>query len=315
MSNDDAKKSDAGMAGAIATIVNSKAAEKLAGAVEGLVQLPHNALDYLAGPDRIRAVRTARAEGALVEARAQAEIERLRAETGDFVLDREMHKTLNRRAILAEAQKALPPPGAPVSDDPVSRDFVHAFFDEFDGISDPEVHKIAGRLLAGEVVRPGSFPRRTMRVLRDLELPDFALFTTLCRFGWIIDDFTPLIFDANDPFFTQHGLDFRKLSDLDSLGLLTFDGLAGFARQVTPSKFNVRYGSAMAQIEIQQGSKLDIGKVLLTEAGRRLAPLTNATMVPEFFEYALAKWRARGHKAEEVKLAAPLSPTEPDKAA
>ena len=94
---------------AIAEVAKSKAGEKLMDAVKGLVQLPHNIVDYIAGPKRINEVTAARAEGKLVEARADAEVERLRAETASFVLDREMHKTLNRQRILAEAQKGTSP--------------------------------------------------------------------------------------------------------------------------------------------------------------------------------------------------------------
>ena len=99
---DDESKPDTAKLGAVATIVNSKAAEKLADAVKDLVRLPHNALDYLVGPNRIAAVNAARAEGVLVDARVQAEVEKLRAETAVFVLDREMRKTINRKAILVE---------------------------------------------------------------------------------------------------------------------------------------------------------------------------------------------------------------------
>ena len=299
--NADSSKGDTSKARAVATIVNSKAAEKLADAVKGLVQLPHNALDYLVGPKRISSINAARAEGALVEARTHAEIERIRAETAGFVLDREMHKALNRKAILAEAQKALPPPAGTVSDEAVSKDFIHTFFDEFDGISDPEVHKIVGRLLAGEVVRPGSFPRRTMRVLRDLESCDFALFTALCRFGWNIGELSPIVFEPNDPIYKQHGLNFGKMTDLAALGLVSFGGIAGYVREGLPPKFNVSYGSVVVHIELNSSqSNLNVGKVLFTEAGERLAPLTSAIAVPGFVDFVLAKWNADGHKSSVV---------------
>ena len=264
----------------ITTIVNSKAAEKLADAVKGLVQLPHNVLDYIVGPKRIAAVNAARAEGPLVEARAQAEVERLRAETADFVLDREMKRTLNRRAILVEANKALPPPDENMSDERISPDFVHSFFDEFDGISDPEVHKIVGRLLAGEVVRPGTFPRRTMRVLRDLESSDFALFTSMCTYAWHIGDFCPLIFEPNGAIYTKNGLNFRNLSHLEALGLVTFGQIGGFSRQRLPPKFTVSYGNILVSLELAKGQdNLDLGHALLTDAGQRLVRLTNAPLV------------------------------------
>jgi hypothetical protein len=298
VNDDDPKGDDKTKIGAIATIANSKAADKLADAVKGLVQLPHNALDYLVGPDRIRAVGEARREVAISDARTQAEIERIRAETGEFVLDREMRKTVNREAILAEAQKALPPPGTAVADEPVSKDFVHAFFEEFDGISDPEVHKIVGRLLAGEVVRPGSFPRRTMRVLRDLESSDFAQFASLCRFVWIVGEPIPIVFEPNDPIYLRYGMSFSQASELATLGLVSFGGIAGYSRKGFPKRFTVAYGSSIYKIEMKEGvSELGIGKVIFTEAGRRLAQLTNATAIPDFGTYVIEKWRADGHEA------------------
>ena len=107
---------------AIATAVKSKAAEKLAEAVGGLVDLSHNVVDYITGPKRIASVNAARneaavdaARGSLEIAKVDAEKEKLRAETAAWVLDRESRKTLNRRSIVAEGYKALPPPDAPVS--------------------------------------------------------------------------------------------------------------------------------------------------------------------------------------------------------
>ena len=285
---------------AIAEVAKSKAGEKLMDAVKGLVQLPHNIVDYIVGPKRIGEVNAARAEGKLIEARADAEIERLRAETASFVLDRETHKTLNRQRILAEAQKALPPPDTPVSDKPVSEGFSSTrFFDEFDGISDPEVHKIVGRLLAGEVVRPGSFPRRTMRVLRDFDSGDFALFASLSRFCWQVGGLVPLVYEPNGGVYRSHGIDFAKLNELKALGLISFNSVGGFSREGLPEDFVIGYGSNRVKISWgDQSRKLDVGHVLFTDAGSRLATLTNATIIPEFLNYALEKMRATGCKAE-----------------
>ena len=52
----------------IAEVAKSKAGEKLMDAVKGLVQLPHNIVDYIAGRKRISEITAARAEGKLVEA-------------------------------------------------------------------------------------------------------------------------------------------------------------------------------------------------------------------------------------------------------
>jgi Protein of unknown function (DUF2806) len=164
-------------------------------------------------------------------------------------------------------------------------------------IGDPEVHKIVGRLIAGEIVSPGSFPRRTVRVLRDLESDDFKRFTVLCRFAWKIGGLTPLIFDTDAPIYTSAGLNFGILTELDSLGLITFQSLTGYNRPELPSNFSVAYGNQIVAIELPQGqAALPLGLVVFTDAGRRLAPLTGAEIVPGFTEYVAGQWRALGCK-------------------
>lgn len=281
---------------AIEAIANSKAGEKLANAIEGLVCFPQNVLDYIAGPDRIKRIGEARAEVTVATAKADAESARIRAETSTFVLDREMKKTLNREAIVSEAVKALPPEGAAVSDESVSPDFVHAFFDEFDGISDPEVHKIVGKLLAGEVVRPGSYPRRTMRVLRDLESTDFKKFTSLCSFVWGIRGYQPLVFEPADAVYSSQGIDYEACVHLEALGLIKFGQVGGFTLSGLPGKFRVAYQGQSYELHLSsEKADLDIGRVLFTDAGRRLAPLTNPKPVVGFLELVANHWRGNRH--------------------
>jgi hypothetical protein len=43
-----------------------------------------------------------------------------------------------------------------------------------------------GSHLAGEANRPGSFSKRTLSTVSDLDKRDAEVFTTLCRFGWRI---------------------------------------------------------------------------------------------------------------------------------
>jgi len=298
MGNDSPNPSQGGIAGAVAAIANSKAAEKLADTLGTVAQFPQNLLDYLVGEERIRQVARARAEGKLIDARAEAEIERLRAKTAQFVLDREMRKTLNREAIAVEARNALPPPRTPISDEPVSKDFVQAFFAQFDCISDPEVHKIAGRLLAGEVVRPGSFPRRTLRVLSDLESKDFQLFATLCRFACRVGHMVyPLVFELNagKPY-VDHGISFNPLKHLEALGLITVDALkyGYFARL---GYTNVLYNNKSLAVRSSAPSaecKMNCGYAMFTEAGLLLGPLVETQEVPGFFEYVVNTWRGEG---------------------
>ena len=114
---------------------------------------------------------------------------------------------------------------------------------------------------------------------------------------------------ANEPIYTQHGLRFEGIATLEALGLLRFESLTGYVREELPPKFRVSYAEFVMDIELKPGTnKLNMGKVMPTDAGWRLAPLTNATQVPDFVEYVLGKWRADGHKADVIKPAAPTAP-------
>ena len=210
-------------------------------------------------------------------------------------------RTLNRRSIVAEGYKALPPPDALVSDAPADKEFILNVLDEFDTIADPEVHKIVGRLIAGEVVSPGSFSRRTVRVLRDLESLDFSRFTALCRFTFALG---PLVFEPSAAIYTSAGLNFGILQELDSLGLINFQGVGEYSQTDMPPKFAVNYGNQVMKIELPQGQAvLRLGHAVFTDSGRRLMPLARAEIVPGFADYVAEKWRAFGCKVDFVGTA------------
>jgi len=77
----EGKTDDGGKAGAIAAIANSPVALKLTEALKCVAAVPQNMVNYIVGPDRVRAIGQARADVSVIEARAQAEIDRLSAET------------------------------------------------------------------------------------------------------------------------------------------------------------------------------------------------------------------------------------------
>src|SRR5262249_19440870 len=88
---------------AVAVIVNSKAGLKLAEALKGIVELPQSIMGFIERrPERITQIGRARAKVKVLAAKAQAESDRIYAETADYVLDREIRRTINRRMIVAE---------------------------------------------------------------------------------------------------------------------------------------------------------------------------------------------------------------------
>jgi hypothetical protein len=128
-----------------------------------------------------------------------------------------------------------------------------------------------------------------------LDKRDAEHFLALCRFGWLVGDFTPLIFDMQADIYQKHGINFGALTHLDSIGLLQFNNLTGFVKMGLPDTgtFAVAYCGKplMLAMENQKEKKLPVGHVLLTSVGRELVTVCVAQGIPDFYDYVKDKWK------------------------
>ncbi|XYH95070.1 DUF2806 domain-containing protein [Sorangium sp. So ce1128] len=87
----------------------------------------------------------------------------------------EMRRLNNVRQAAGETLRALPM-HAEVSDEPVDPDWYARFFDAVKDVSQQEMQKLWGALLAGEVARPGTYSLRVLETLRLLTTSEARLF-------------------------------------------------------------------------------------------------------------------------------------------
>ena len=155
------------------------------------------------------------------------------------------------------------------------------------------MQELWSRVLAGEANAPGTYSKRTVNFLSDLDKAEADLFTKLCGFVWMIGELRPLVFDASAKIYNRHGINFSSLSHLDSIGLVKFDGVAGFVTQHLPKRFIVAYYGSPLALEMPKAAdnKLDIGKVLLTRIGKELAAISGCQPVEGFWEYVRDRWK------------------------
>lgn len=154
------------------------------------------------------------------------------------------------------------------------------------------MQKLWSSILAGEANAPGTYSKRTVNFLCDLDKQDAELFQTLCRFGWVVGGFTPLIFDHRAKIYNDQGLNFSTLTHLDSIGLIQFDPLSGFSLLNLPKKFVVLYcgQSLFLGMEKETDNKLPMGHVFLTKIGEELATVCPVMGVDGFEEYVKVTW-------------------------
>jgi len=150
------------------------------------------------------------------------------------------------------------------------------------------------RVLAGEANVPGTYSKRTVNYLGDLDKVDADLFSKLCGFGWEVGYVVPLIFDVGEKIYEDHGIMFNSLIHLESIGLIQFNHITTFRRLKLPKKFFVSYYAKPLQLEMQNetDNELQLGHVLLTKVGQELAPICGSQPVEGFVEYVKEKWKA-----------------------
>ncbi len=205
-------------------------------------------------------------------------------------LEEEAKKQTNIEDITQKALPLLKDEAVPQN---VEDDWITNFFDKSRIVSDADMQQLWAKVLAGESNTPGTFSRRTVNLLPDLDKHDAELFKTLCGFGWTIGGLIPLVFDSEIDLYNRHGVNFETLSHLESLGLIQFGSLAGYQFSGTWKNLAVSYyGRPVVLTFPGEGkSTLATGKVLLTKAGKELATVCGSKPVEGFFEFVCEQWR------------------------
>ena len=227
---------------------------------------------------------------ALSEAETEIEVADLRTRAAERVLNEEMTIQENIENI---TKKAIPKLTGNASPEDIEDDWITNFFDKSRIVSDNDMQDLWARVLAGEGNNPGSFSRKTVNLVADLDKSNARLFTNLCRFAWIIGgEAYPLMFDVQHNIYNQSGIMFRSLGQLETLGLVRFDSLSGFRILNLPKRITVIYGDRQAPLTFPKDSEneLIVGKVLLTQSGLELFRVVRASIVEGFFDYVYDKW-------------------------
>jgi Protein of unknown function (DUF2806) len=262
-----------------------------------LVEKISDAIGGIARPWQIIRVAEAEAEAEKIRAVAQIEIGDLQRRAMIRFLAEEAKRQTNIEGITA---KALPDVSPDAKPEQMEDDWVANFFDKCRLISDDEMQSLWARILAGEANSPGAFSKRTVDLVATLDKADAVLFSQLCSFGVSLGQLTPLVYDSNHEIYTKHGIDFGVVSHLASIGLIQFSELAGYVIEGLNQKGHVQYFGTGIWVEFTQekDNALQVGKVLLTKAGRQLAPISGAGPIEGFVEYVQEQWKGFGYKTE-----------------
>lgn len=181
----------------------------------------------------------------------------------------------------------------------ISNEWLLNFSDKAKLPSDNEVQKLWSQILAGEANNPGKYSKRTIDLVSSFDKKDIAYFNNLSNFSFDIGLITLLIFDDTSEIYLKNGLNFTVLTHLDTIGLITFDALAGFTRRYSNlQSISVNYMGKTINLIFSDPklTSLNIGKALLTQSGLELFSLCVTKEVSGFKEFVTSKWTSDGIK-------------------
>ena len=257
---------------------------------DSLIKKVSKLLGGFFAPYQVIRMAKAEAAAALIKEQNTIEITDLNRRAMHRFVEEEAQRQENIEAITA---KALPQLKQGAQPDIIEDDWVSNFFDKSRIVSDDQMQNLWSRVLAGEANVPGTYSKRTVNFLSDLDKVDAEWFRKLCGFGWTMGSREPLIFDVRADIYTKNGISFVSVTHLDSIGLLKFNNLAGFVRTGLHKRLVAQYYGRPLRLELAKDAdnELDIGQVLLTRIGRELEPICGSEPVHGFFDYVKERWK------------------------
>lgn len=257
-----------------------------------LIEKVSNAVGTVWEPRQIRRVAQAKADAAFILAEGEIEVTDLQRRAAQRFVEEETRNQSNMESITGQAIPQLNS-DAPVEN--MADDWIANFFDKCRIVSDEDMQNLWSRILAGEANSPGSFSRKTVNMLADMDKSDAVLFANLCRFEWWIGGtLCPLIFDRGDQIYRNYGISTYSLGQLNSIGFIQI-GALGFGLSERPQRITVSYFGRPVNITFPEatGNNLNVGDVIFTPSGVQLSRIVEATPVDGFFNFVYDRWAAQ----------------------
>ena len=177
-----------------------------------LVERVSDAVGGIAKPWQIQRVAEAKAKSearnALILAQSEIDVTDLQRRAAMRWIEEETKNQVNIESITGQA---LPLVNDDAEPERIEDDFLRNFFDKCRIVSDEQMQDIWARILAGEANNPGTFSRKTINILGDMDKKDAELFGQLCRFVWTIAIDTEPDRLLRRPILAAARMDFRPL--------------------------------------------------------------------------------------------------------
>lgn len=260
--------------------------------LEKLIEVVSNGIGTLYRPRAMRKEADASAYGIKViekaKAEALAENKIIEADNLDRLNERLIAKEIRRQNNLDDvveiATTKLQEEDS-VTDGPINNDWSVRFFNIVQDVSDDEMKKLWGRILAGEVKKPKSFSLRTLELLRNITKEEADLFVTIS--SYILEqggDY--FIYKDSNGCLKNHGISYSDIAKLTEIGLIqsgAFTQKEFTTNEPGEQKMGIIYQNLVVIMTLQSGSpSVSIPVYILTHPGKELLSLLQPNINTEY---------------------------------
>lgn len=141
----------------------------------------------------------------------------------------------NLEKILDKAQNELLS-AKEISETPVDEDWLTRFFGIAKDVSSEDMQFIWGKILAGEIAKPGSFSVRTLETIRNINADEAKLFEKILPF--VVSSGAARFIPADLTDFVEFGITFGNIIQLDECGLANSSGTTSIGIKANPKEDN-----------------------------------------------------------------------------
>lgn len=235
-----------------------------------------------------------------------------------------LRKQVNVNRTVEHALEALQhvpaSPGAlqPGPNEEVSPDWLNNFESLAEQMSTAQAQRLFGRILAGEIRRPGSFSIRTVKLLAELDNDAARMFVAACSMAvafqtpsGITDVVLPFVSDTDSRALEPWGIDAKSLHLLREVGLITTQPrLAVMCRtavveQGEPKDCLLHQGRRWAlhpQQKLGDGFKPFMWGIAFTRIGMELFPIVELSPKDDFTAHIIGKFETFKLRMDPLRM-------------
>lgn len=254
-----------------------------------LIETVSGGIGKLYEPTHIKRIAKAKAEEVKLLGGAITELDSIPAkyDTGKIVIDGTDYSELAKRAQGRLALQELKKQNnidrvvgyaaqnlsnlTEVSNEPVDLDWTTRFFDAVSDVSTDEMQILWGKILAGEVNKPGSFSFRTLEAVRNMSKKEAELFSFLAT---VITNAEAEMFVISDTLLlNKYRISYGSIMLLDECGLINSSGTLSYNPIVSKTKVLHIYNKkriAFVSGKTEEDQKISFGVHTLTRVGKEL---------------------------------------------